>query len=297
MEAGVAVLIPAVTTFQNLARTLEALDRERHSGPLDVVVVSRQGGGFDASVRAGFPWVRVIAVPAGTPVPVMRHQALGHVAAPMIAIIEDHVTVPPGWVRGMAQRVGETGGVVAGPLGGPVESSLVQEAAFLCEYSQCLTPRHGGPASWLPGNNTTYPAAVLRRHAGILADGGWEDRLHRAIAAEGGVLWMDPDLVAVHDLPVTVGGYAADRYWFSRAYAGARVRGAPLASRLAYAAGTLLLPGLLLGRIMGRAVHKPRYRGIALKALPLLMLFVVAWAAGECIGYLRGPGMAPGKVR
>lgn len=297
MVAGIGVIVPAVTTFENLTRTLKALERERTTFALVALVVSRQGAAFDQRVRTAFPWITLFAVASDTPVPLMRLRGLGALQAECVGIIEDHVTVPVGWAALLERRVRETRGVVAGPLSNGATESLTSQAAFLCEYAPCLPPLPAGEATWLPGNNTGYPTSLLLAHADVLERGGWEDEVHRRIRANGGKLWMEPALESQHHLPITASQYVADRFWYSRAYSAVRIRGAPFATRMAYAVGAFLLPPVLLGRILGRVLTRRQYLPVAVMSLPLLTLFVVAWAAGELVGYVAGAGRALGKVR
>ena len=54
----------------------------------------------------------------------------------------------------------------------------------------------------------------------------------------------------------------------------------------------MALPPVLLVRIISRVAVRPQDRLHLLKALPLIALFVVSWAAGEVVGALAGPGDA-----
>ena len=294
MEAGIAVLVPAVTDSTNLDKTLVALERERGSFALDVFVVSRQGVAFDERVRTTFPRIRVISVAAATPIPQMRLAGLQEVQREYVAVIEDHVVVPPGWAGRMLARAREKGGVVAGPVSNGATDSLSSRAAFLCEYSQSLPPQTAGARTSLPGNNTCYQTVELLRYSSLLLAGCWEDVVHRQIRESGGRLYLDPMVEAVHDLPYSAAGYIGDRYHYSRAFAAARLRGASFAIKVLYAAGAVLLPPVLLARILAKALARPQYRADALMSLPLLTLFVVAWAGGEVVGYLAGPGNSLG---
>lgn len=92
-------------------------------------------------------------------------------------------------------------------------------------------------------------------------------------------------------------GVLAERYLFARLYAGNRVRGASFALRASYAITTSALPTLLLLRISRHVLGTPAYLKTLPTSLPRLVLFVVAWAAGEVAGYPAGPGDALGKVR
>ncbi|MBL8962073.1 MAG: hypothetical protein JNJ98_19575 [Gemmatimonadetes bacterium] len=290
------VVIPVVTDLDHVVSSLEHLERERESFALAVLAVSRLAPALGASVRTRFPWVQWVQVDAGTSIPAMRAAGIAAAETAVIAFIEDHVHVPPGWARRICERVETTGAVVAGPVD-DASSSFAARAAFLCEYSAALPPVASGPQRFVPGNNTAYPAALLRLHTSLLRDGAWEDELHAALRGEGVVLQLEEGVRADHALEVGVGEYLGLRYHYSRAWAGRRSRGAPFARRVMGALKSMVLPGVLLARIVGRGLRRPRYRGMALISLPLQVLFVVAWAAGELVGNLAGPGRSLTKVR
>jgi hypothetical protein len=63
-----------------------------------------------------------------------------------------------------------------------------------------------------------------------------------------------------------------------------------------YGAAAFLLPPMLLLRIVRSVWAKGRHRGELIRSLPLLALFVSAWAAGEIVGYWFGPGDALAQV-
>jgi hypothetical protein len=91
--------------------------------------------------------------------------------------------------------------------------------------------------------------------------------------------------------------YAAQRFLYSRAYAGMRARGMGALGRLGYGLGSLLLPPVLLARIVGRGWPHEDTRADLFRSLPLLVIFVTAWALGETAGALGGPGDALERVR
>ena len=56
------------------------------------------------------------------------------------------------------------------------------------------------------------------------------------------------------------------------------------------------LPFVLLGRMMQRVRQKRCRMGKFAQAVPLLLPALTVYVAGECIGYLTGPGDALSKV-
>src|SRR5690349_3332075 len=91
------LVIPSVNGLGDLVGCLEAVDRVRDTVSLEVLVVDRVGDVVQREVRDRFPWATLMPVPRGTTIPEMRHMAFQAATAPAVAVIEDHVIVPPDW--------------------------------------------------------------------------------------------------------------------------------------------------------------------------------------------------------
>jgi hypothetical protein len=102
--------------------------------------------------------------------------------------------------------------------------------------------------------------------------------------------------VVGHKKHYTVGEYVSQRYLYARSYAGVRFPNASPGARLAYGAAALALPPMLFWRTVSRVMSKRRHRAELMRSLPLLAVFVVAWAAGEVVGYVSGPGNSLSRV-
>ncbi len=291
------VVIPSVNGLGDLIGCLEAVERLRDTVRLEVLVVDRLGGEVPGAVQARFPRVRLLPVPAGTTIPMMRHLAFQEATGDAVAVIEDHVVVPPEWGRQLLDALGKGPDVVGGPIVNAATGRLLDWATFLCEYSACLPPLPAGPADWLPGNNVAYRRAVLERFGEVAAEGKWENRLHDAMRAAGVVLVCDPSIVVGHKKHFGFGEYLSQRYLYSRSYAGARVLGAPLVRRLATGAAGFLLPPLLLLRIQRSLAAKGVGLGLRLRTLPFIAVFAVSWGVGEVVGYWFGAGDSLAQVR
>jgi hypothetical protein len=226
----------------------------------------------------------------------MRALAFSAAAAPAVAVIEDHVIVPPGWARRLLDAVGDQDRVVAGSVENAATDKLLDWAAFLCEYSHCLPPLPAGPVSWLTGNNVVYPKRLLDRYRAVVDEGAWENRLHDAMRDDGIPLVCHPEIVVGHRKYYTFGEYFSQRYLYARSYAGARVAGAPAWRKAAYGAAALALPPLLFYRTVTRIMAKGRHKDWLLKSLPLISLFVLAWAWGEVVGSWFGAGDSLSRV-
>lgn len=295
--AELSVVVPAVNGGQALLETLDALERQRPDVALEVLVVNRLGAKVAQEISQHFAHARLLDVPADTPIPHMRALAFQAATAPSIAVIEDHVVVPAGWARALLNAQSSSTPVVGGPVDNGATGTVVDWAAFLCEYSACMPPLPAGPASWLPGNNIVYPRTLLDRYRTIVEGGGWENRLHDAMRADGIPLTCRPEIVVSHRMHYSLGLYLSQRFLYSRSYAASRAQGAGFARKVFLLLSSLALPPVLFYRTVSRVLTKRRHVGALVWSLPLLILFVVAWAAGEAAGTLAGAGNSLSKVR
>ena len=67
--------------------------------------------------------------------------------------------------------------------------------------------------------------------------------------------------------------------------------------RAGYALAAWLLPFIFLARVIKAVAPKRRYLRQFLLSLPLAVLAIVAWSAGEFWGYLTGAGGSCAHVR
>lgn len=296
-RAALSVVVPSVNGSQDLDGALAALEAQGPPEQLEVLVVDRVGEDLRESVRRKFPRVKVIPVPKTATIPQMRAIAFDASTADAVAVIEDHVIVPRGWANALLGALNGTRRVVGGSVENAATRTLTDWAAFLCEYSHCMNPLPSGSATWLTGNNVAYPRPLLEQFRPVIAEGAWENRLHDAMRGAGIDLICHPEIAVGHKKHFTVSEYLGQRYLYARSYAGARIHGRSTGARLAYAVAALALPPLLLWRTVSRVVSKRRHIGHLARALPLLGLFVCAWAAGEVVGYAWGPGDSLSRVR
>jgi glycosyltransferase involved in cell wall biosynthesis len=291
-----AVVVPSVSGWQDLSGCLEALEANERDVKMEVLVADRCGEELRGQIARRFPRVRVLPAPARTSIPDLRARGFAAAGADAVAVIEDHVLVPPDWARRLLVALQDGAEVVGGSVSNAATDTCVDWAAFLCEYSHLLRPLTAGPSETLTGNNTVYRRALLDRYRAETEAGRFEDHLHRAFRRDGITLVCHPEIEVAHKKHYTVGGYLIQRYLYARSYAGARLSGTSWPSRIGYAVAAGALPPVLFLRIVSRAATRPGYRNALAKSLPLIALFVVGWAAGEMVGALGGPGDALSRV-
>jgi hypothetical protein len=227
----ISVVVPCVNLLSDFQTCVEALHNQ--IGPeAEIIAVERLGSEFVACVKAEFADVKIVSVAPDTTIPQMRAIGIRASSADAIGVIEDHVNVPPEWTQRMLDELAAGSDVVAGPVDNRATETLVDWAAFLCEYSAVLPPLNDGPSDWLPGNNTVYRREVLARYDALLDDGKWENHLHNHMREDGVVLSMCNDIVSGHKMHYSFGLYFSQRYLYSKSFAGMRVRGESLGKRI-----------------------------------------------------------------
>lgn len=292
----ITVIIPAVNLLSDLRDCLGALQRQK-SVELEILVLDRLGPDVRDPLGREFPDAKIVAMDSDATIPQMRAKGFELASADLVAVIEDHVIVPPDWASKLLQAI-ENGADVAG---GPIENMAVEKrvdwAAFLCEYSACLPPLEGGKSSWLPGNNIVYKKSLIDQYAPVIAEGKWENRLHDAMRDDGVDLIMIPDLIVGHKMHYTFNLYMSQRYLYARSYAGGRVVGKSLPVRFLYGLAAFILPPLLFFRTVKNIRSKGRHLDQLVPSLPMLFAFVWSWGFGEVVGYWFGAGKSLSKVR
>ncbi len=298
MTPALSVVVPSVNGLPILLECLAALreDAEASTLPMEVLVVERCGEAVRREVARRFPEVRLLPVAADTTIPRMRQTAFEAAAGNAVAVIEDHVIVPPGWARLMVEALASGAEVVGGSVRNAATNTTTDWAAFLCEYSHLLPPLPSGDVESLMGNNVVYRRALLARYRAVIAEGRWEDHLHASMRRDGVRLTCRPGIVVGHKMHYRVRDYLSQRYLYSRAYAGIRASHLAAPKRAVLSLATAALPPVLFYRIVSRVAAAGAHRAELVRSLPLLLLFVCAWAAGEAIGYAAGPGNALARV-
>lgn len=294
VRPDLSVVVPSVSGWDDLERCLAALDAQQ-GARVEVIVADRVGDVVRAPLRTLYPSVRLIEAPARTTIPALRRLAFQEARADVVGVIEDHVLVPPDWAARMLAAHRDGAQVVGGAVENVATERLVDWSAFLCEYSQCLAPSPG-PADWLTGNNVTYRRALLARFADRIAEDRWEGHLHDAMRQAGVTLLSRPDIVVGHRKHTTVGDYVSQRYLYARSFAASRVAHAGVARRAAYGLAALVLPPLLFARIVRRVWASGRHRRELAASVPLLAVYVLAWAVGDSAGAWFGAGDALARV-
>jgi GT2 family glycosyltransferase len=294
----ISVVIASVNGMPSIGECLEALTKQQSDIRYEVLVVDRCGEKTRDEIRRRFsqPEIRLIPVEGCESIPKLRALGMSGAHGRLIAILEDHCNVPPGWFEAIA-RAHQAGyqAIGSGVENGSVER-LIDWAVFFCEYSRFMPPVASGVVPEIPGNCAVYDRLVLERLGPELRKEVWESFLHQRLKEEGVAFFCDPAMTVSHKKEFGFGYFMSQRYHYSRSFAAMRMRAVPLSRRLAYACATPALPFLLLWRMATTVWRKQRRRKEFLLATPIIGMFLASWAWGEAVGALLGPGDSLARV-
>lgn len=296
----VSVVIASVNGLPAIEECLQALMDQEGEVPYEVVVVDCCDATTRETIRTFVEQgpgerVRLLEVEGRPSIPRLRALGMAASRGRMIAILEDHCNVVPGWVEVVARAHAAGHRAVGGAVENGSRERLVDWAVFFCEYARFMPPLTRGGVPEITGNNSVYEREVLEQLGPELEDEVWESFIHQRIRELGVEFYCDPDLLVSHKKEFGFLYFISQRYHYSRSFAGMRLANAPWWKRLAYAAATPALPPLLALRI-GRTVWKKGHQKTLIKTAPILGIFLMIWAWGEAIGALRGPGNSLAQV-
>jgi glycosyltransferase involved in cell wall biosynthesis len=295
MQASVVVASIVGPPF--LDNCLSSLEGQARRLGAEVIVVACGPDAFAARIGRAFPWVRLLHRRERETVPELRRRGVLEARGQIVAIIEEHCVAEPNWLE-VALGGLEDGryGAVGGPVVDNGYRRLRDWVVYFCEYNGYLPPFAPGETQVLNGANIAYRRQLLLRHQHLLGQGYWEATLHPELLAQGVKFGSLPQMWVRHCGPFDFGYYLRQRYWFSRAFAGARAQKLPASRRAAYVAAAPVIPALLLARMASRVFAKRCRVGRFLASSPLIAVALLAYVAGEWVGYLAGPGDALLKV-
>ena len=292
-----SVVIASLVGPPFIDECLASVEAEARELGAEVIVVASGTAEYAVRIRGKFPWAKLLHVAERATVPELRRRGVEEASGEIVAIVEEHCLAARDWLhQALRAHAGGDYAAVGGPITDYGYRRLRDWVVYFVEYNGSLPPAPEGEVAFLNGANIAYRREVLMMHHALLGRGYWEASLHPALLAANYRFLSVPEMVVSHRGPFNLVYYLKQRYWFSRACAGARAKEMPASQRLIYLVAAPLLPAVLLARIGMRVWQKHRRFDRFMLTLPLFVPALTALVAGEWVGYAAGPGDALSKV-
>jgi len=280
------VIVGSNAGSETVARCLAALEPQRRG--TEVLVCEPRPS--PPELRRRYPWARFVERP-GALVPELWSEGIEQSHGRLVALTIAPMVPASNWTEAIRAQH-ERFDAVAGAIEPGPGLRISDWAEYFCRYLRDMLPFDGHECAELPGDNSAYKRGLLERTRELYRDGFWEPVVNAKLAEEGVVLWHTPELIVQQGRSAGALAFARQRLVHGRAHGSQRGARFGTIRNLLGVLGAPAVPLLLTVRLLREAQAKRRHRLHVLLALPLVLLFNVAWAAGEARGHLdalRGP--------
>jgi hypothetical protein len=294
-DIQLSVVLAAPQGGPNFSSCLEALKPQVSAAAVEIIVVDGSNTGLAMRGLEDLPTLRTIRLP-GAEVPALWQAGIHASDGAIIALLIESCIPDRDWVSQTLRAHRAEWGAIGGAIDLAPTLGFVDSAIFFCRYSRYMPPFAPHFPEDLPGNTCSYKRTALQGLQKETADGFWETFVHREIRRRGDRLLCDPAIRAYHVGSGSGASFCRVRFVHGRRFAARRAARWNASQRIVRALASTLIPFLMLSRIAKGIVQKRRYRARFLACVPLLLVFLAVWSAGEFIGYTFGAARSPKEI-
>jgi hypothetical protein len=213
---------------------------------------------------------------------------LGIARGEIVALLEDYGVPSADW----CDQILEAHRLPYGVIGGSVDHSgrgILNWSVYFIDFGRYQPPLKEGLSRYLTDVNVSYKRPVLASVKEIWAKQYNEVAVHWALAKQGVVLWLRPQVVVRQDRGLlSLTDLVKERFAWGRLFGSTRAKEMTVAQRYIYALLSPLIPMVLLGRMVKKINSNPKLWQPFLLALPCTMALTLLWCLGELFGYITG---------
>ena len=250
---------------------------------------------------AEHPKVRVIPCPPGSGYGQVSAEGAMQASAPVVAFMEEHVQLLPGWADAVARALSGPWAAVCGEVTAANLDTRDTKLVELVSRQEWSPPARRGEAKVIRWQNIAYKREALLRYRDRLEHFlQAENALFAQLRADGERLYIEPDAKCTHAHDASWPEFIAATFHSSRMSAATQVRLSGLTGwrSLRMLASTLLgpvrWPLVLLRRT--RTLPEPEYwTAFYRQNFGAVLRYYGTAAAGALTGMLLGPGGSAGR--
>lgn len=219
-----------------------------------------------------------------------RSAGLSKCRGRIVAMTEDHAQPADDWVKQILAAHEQPYLAIGGAVENGVDE-VINRAVYFCDFGRYGRPFDPGPAKYISDVNLAYKREALESTESIWKDAYHETTVHWAMLANGQTLYLDDRPVVFQKRrQLTLFRALGERVEWGRVFAETRAAKVGRLLRVIYAAGSPLLPPVMLYRGFRNMRRQRLTAGRMFSTLPVAFVLLCGWSCGEFVGYFaRAP--------
>jgi hypothetical protein len=277
-------------------RALVSLLREVEDGPdalrVEILLLDCAAGA-QALPPSGHSAVKLVRLPASVRFSEARRIGVERAQAPVVAFLEEHCTVAPGWARALVEAHRGPWAAVGAEVHNGNPGRWSSRLVAMMNYHPWEPPASRGEFSMLPGHNVSFKRDVLLAYGGERLEAMFRPELilQARLRLDGHAMLLEPNAKFFHFNDPGWWTCARGFFLFHRLYGPGRAAefGWGPARRAFYVVATPAIPFYFVARfLLVNLFRKPSLVPRALLGMPFLLWTQSASACGQAYGLLFG---------
>lgn len=285
-KPALSVAVVGICGPDHLLRCLDALVLQRNAPVFEIVVAYDPSLHGMTAVAHRYPDVRMSANQGQRTPLELASRALQISRGDVVLLTEDHCIPDDDWVRKLYDALEDGYAAAGGVVRIEDRATATSWAFYFVDFFRYAPPVDDGPSPTLTVCNVAYRRSDLEQ-----IDPSWKDFFHETAVNEEmrerfGPLKLDAGARVTMRRHVRFKDAVRERYAFGRLFGCTRITRATCTRRILYTLGAPVLPVLLLGRMVHKAISEASLRRQLRRSILHLAILTLAWSWGEWLGYL-----------
>ena len=277
--------------YRTIRRVLDRLREQTALGEIELVLVlpSYARNPEIEATLAGFAAVSYVELASIHPIPRARAEGIRAASAPVIFLGETHSFPNRELAEALLAAHESNWDAVVPALSNANPESAWSWASFLMDYGTWYETRQAGQIAGGPTWNVAYRKSVLIE-IGDRLEAAMEhgDVLAVWLHARNARTYFEPRARLEHANVERFREWIEQRFVAGVLVAASRKKRWGRAKRMAYVAGSPLIPAVMLYRLRSTVTALLREGTLPIGAVPALVLGTIVKSTGEAVGYWRG---------
>jgi glycosyltransferase involved in cell wall biosynthesis len=286
-----SVIVASYNARKTMEHCLTSLRNQKTDKAFEIIVVDSSADNTAELIEEKFPEVKVYTFSERKFCGDARNFAISKARGEIIAFIDADCTAEKNWVDEILKVHQSPYPAIGGAIANGNNPSFVSWAAYFCEFSQWMPHT---PTTWMTdvaAANMSYKRKIFEKLGRFIEGTHCSDtEFHWRLGQIGHSIRFVPSILISHHSIDNFSRFISHEYHHGKNFALVRVASQNFSKvrKSIYVIFFSLIPLILFLRIGLRNIKNRIYLPAFLKTLPLLILGLIAWSLGECVGYIGG---------